>query len=100
MQQATAYRRWGSVPAGLALSAEDIGQCYLGSDKLHYCTWGRNLNYEDAEWFQTHTVFAPVKLGGDTFELLIPDDMVAPLLPILVGTDDQRQWLLPIDPQN
>ena len=78
-------KRLGSIPACVALAAADIGTCELETGETVYVTWGRNLDREQQSWFAKHTHFRAVWLSADdgSAELILPNEMVAHLLPIL-----------------
>lgn len=89
--KAVDYRRIGSLPACLATKSCDIARATLETGQTVYTTWGRNLTAKQAAWYATHTDFIPVQLRDvsdlgvrrPNFELMLRDDDVAKLLPIL-----------------
>ena len=94
--KAVDYRRVGSLPACLATKACDIARVTLETGVTAYMTWGRNLTGKEASWYAEYTSFIPVQIRDvhesdacgqsvrrANFELLIPDEDVQKLLPIL-----------------
>ena len=75
----------GIIPGCVALGCVDIGEATVDGKKV-FVTWGRNLDAEKQQWFAKNTNFQPVRLGADdgSAELVLPDDVIQSLLPILI----------------
>ena len=80
-------KRLGSMPGALALGSADIGRVELLSGKVVYCTWGRNIDKKEQEWFLQHTTFQPVWVGANdgSAELILDNETAESLLPLLVA---------------
>jgi len=78
-------KRLGSLPLCIALGCDDIGTATIDGKKV-YVTFGRNLDRKQQAWFLEKTGFQPIWVSADdgSCELILPDDDVEKLLPLLI----------------
>lgn len=81
---ADSFIRLGGIPCCIALGAADIGVARVDGRQV-YITWGRNMPRTDQADFMQRTSFELIHLGASDgeAEIVLPNEMVAPLLPLL-----------------
>jgi hypothetical protein len=93
------FERFGSLPACIGLAAPDVGVAELDDGRLVWITWGRNLDLDGgtARQLLAQTTFdlavhSTYRRGEprDIAEVILPDDLVAKLLPAIDHTP--RDW--------
>lgn len=81
---ANSFVRLGSIPCCIALGATDIGVARVDGRQV-YITWGRNMPRAEQAGFMRRTSFELIHLiaSDGEAEIVLPNEMVAPLLPLL-----------------
>jgi hypothetical protein len=82
IHKAKSYRHFAHLKLCTHIGACDIGQAKIGSRTV-YITWGRNFKPDDT-WMHSK-IGEAVQLPAGHCELVLPDEYIHALTPVLFG---------------